>query len=239
MPKASGLVTALAVLIAWGDGASGTADLRIAGDGFRWVVDLVVLLGTGLSLLLLDADHERSRAYSPEVPVLMLLAAAGMMILAAARDARRPPHVPEFRHPAVDAVLVVGPVHHRAEARRIGRLVVALEERLAGQLGELARDFLRDRDGAGIGQRAEVEAGAADHVGDQPRIAFGETGSDQGVINRAKIGNGDVGQNQVLLVGDAQLVKAIALGNVGREKRLVFLDEIEKRALGLKVLRGK
>ena len=31
----------------------------------------------------------------------------------------------------------------------------------------------------------------------------------------------------------------IALGNIGGEKRLVFLDEIEKRALGLKVLRGK
>ena len=31
----------------------------------------------------------------------------------------------------------------------------------------------------------------------------------------------------------------IALSNVGREKRLVFLDEIEERALGFKVLRGK
>jgi NADH-quinone oxidoreductase subunit N len=36
--------------------------------------------------VLLDADQTRSRAYSPEVPVLMLLAAVGMMILAAARD---------------------------------------------------------------------------------------------------------------------------------------------------------
>jgi NADH-quinone oxidoreductase subunit N len=80
------LVVGLVVVIAWGDGAAGTADGRIAGDGFRWVVDLVVLLGTGLSLLLLDADHQRSRAYSPETPVLMLLATAGMMILAAARD---------------------------------------------------------------------------------------------------------------------------------------------------------
>ncbi len=80
-----GLV-AIVVVIAWGDGVAGTADQRIAGDGFRWAIDLVVLLGTGLSLLLLDAEHARSRAYSPEVPVLMLLAAAGMMILAAARD---------------------------------------------------------------------------------------------------------------------------------------------------------
>jgi NADH-quinone oxidoreductase subunit N len=80
------VLTAVVVLIAWGDHAGGTADQRIAGDGFRWVVDLVVLLGTGLSLVLLEADHARSAAFSPEVPVLMLLAAAGMMILAAARD---------------------------------------------------------------------------------------------------------------------------------------------------------
>ncbi len=80
------LLVGLVVMIAWGDGVSGTADQRIAGDGFRWAIDLIVLLGTALSLLLLEADHERSGAYSPEVPVLMLLAAAGMMVLAAARD---------------------------------------------------------------------------------------------------------------------------------------------------------
>ena len=80
------ILTALVVIIAWGDGAGGTADLRVAGDGFRWAIDLIVLGGTGLSLVLLEADHARSRAYSPEVPVLMLLAASGMMVLAAARD---------------------------------------------------------------------------------------------------------------------------------------------------------
>lgn len=80
------LLVALVVMIAWGDGVSGTADLRIAGDGFRWGIDLVILLGTVLALVLLDAEHHRSAAFSPEVPVLMLLAAAGMMVLAAARD---------------------------------------------------------------------------------------------------------------------------------------------------------
>ncbi len=79
------LVT-LVVAIAWGDGSAGTTDGRIAGDGFRWAIDIIILCGTGLSLLLLEADHERSGAYSPEVPVLMLLSASGMMILAAARD---------------------------------------------------------------------------------------------------------------------------------------------------------
>ena len=59
---------------------------RLAGDGFRWGVDLVILLGTVMALILLDADHHRSGAFSPEVPVLMLLAATGMMMLTAARD---------------------------------------------------------------------------------------------------------------------------------------------------------
>jgi NADH-quinone oxidoreductase subunit N len=80
------LLVAVVVIIEWGDGVSGTPDLRIAGDGFRWAVDLLILGGTGLALMLLDADHAHSGAYSPEVPVLMLLAAAGMMVLAGARD---------------------------------------------------------------------------------------------------------------------------------------------------------
>lgn len=80
------LLVGLAVMIAWGDGVLGTPDHRIAGDGFRWGIDLVILLGTVLALMLLDAEHHRSAAFSPEVPVLMLLAAAGMMVLSAARD---------------------------------------------------------------------------------------------------------------------------------------------------------
>ena len=80
------LLVGLVVMIAWGDGVNGTPDQRIAGDGFRWGIDLVILLGTVLSLILLDAEHHRSAAFSPEVPVLMLLAATGMMVLAAARD---------------------------------------------------------------------------------------------------------------------------------------------------------
>lgn len=80
------LLVSIVVVIAWGDASPGTPDLRIAGDGFRWAIDLIILAGTALSLILVDADHERSGAYNPEVPVLMLLAASGMMVLAAARD---------------------------------------------------------------------------------------------------------------------------------------------------------
>ncbi len=80
------LLVSIVVIIAWGDATAGTPDQRIASDGFRWAIDLVILVGTALSILLLEADHARSGAYSPEVPVLMLLAASGMMVLAAARD---------------------------------------------------------------------------------------------------------------------------------------------------------
>lgn len=79
-------VVALAVVIAWGDGVGGSADGRLAADGFRFTVDLVLLAATALALALLEVDHGRFRGYGPEVPALMLLALSGMMVLAAARD---------------------------------------------------------------------------------------------------------------------------------------------------------
>lgn len=80
------LLVGLIVVIAWGDGAAGSPDLRIAGDGFRWAMDLVILLGTVMALVLLEAEQHHSGAFSPEVPALILLASVGMMVLAAARD---------------------------------------------------------------------------------------------------------------------------------------------------------
>lgn len=79
-------VVALGVLIAWGDGGAGTADGRLAADGFRFTLDLVLLGATVLGLALVEVDHGRFRGYGPEVPALMLLALSGMMVLAAARD---------------------------------------------------------------------------------------------------------------------------------------------------------
>lgn len=80
------LLVALSVFIAWGDGSSASIDGRIASDGFRWSMDLIILLGTTATLMLLEAEHHRSAAYGPEVPALILLSACGMMILAGARD---------------------------------------------------------------------------------------------------------------------------------------------------------
>ena len=36
------LLVGLVVMIAWGDGVNGTPDQRIAGDGFRWAIDLLM-----------------------------------------------------------------------------------------------------------------------------------------------------------------------------------------------------
>jgi NADH-quinone oxidoreductase subunit N len=58
----------------------------IAVDNFRWMVDVVILLGTLLTLMLLIDDNEREMITAPETHVLVLLASSGMMLLAAARD---------------------------------------------------------------------------------------------------------------------------------------------------------
>jgi len=80
------LIVGATVGMSWYNGVAGTADQRIAGDGFRWAIDLIVIAGTAFTLMLLDAEHDKSHAFGPEIPVLLLLSLSGMMLLAAARD---------------------------------------------------------------------------------------------------------------------------------------------------------
>lgn len=58
----------------------------IAIDNFRWLMDVVILLGTAFAIALSMDDNMRSRISAPETHVLILLASSGMMLLAAARD---------------------------------------------------------------------------------------------------------------------------------------------------------
>ena len=58
----------------------------IAVDNFRWMVDVVILLGTILAIMLAMDDNDREDMTTPETHVLILLASSGMMLLAAARD---------------------------------------------------------------------------------------------------------------------------------------------------------
>lgn len=80
------LLVGVAVGYSWFKATPGTVDQRIAGDGFRWAIDIIVLLGAAFTLMLVDAEHEKSHAFGPEIPVLILLSVSGMMLLAAARD---------------------------------------------------------------------------------------------------------------------------------------------------------
>ena len=54
-------------------------------------------------------------------------------------------------------------------------------------VGEALGDPLGDRDRAGVGQRAIVEAGAGDDVGDQPGIRRREAGPLERLIHRRQV----------------------------------------------------
>jgi NADH-quinone oxidoreductase subunit N len=58
----------------------------IAVDNFRWLVDVIILLGTIFAIALSMDDNMRTRIKTAETHVLILLASSGMMLLAAARD---------------------------------------------------------------------------------------------------------------------------------------------------------
>ena len=62
------------------------SDGPIAVDNFRWMMDVVILLGTIGALALGIDDNDRAGTTTAETHVLILLASSGMMLLAAARD---------------------------------------------------------------------------------------------------------------------------------------------------------
>ena len=61
-------------------------DGPIAVDNFRWLMDVVILLGTIATIALGIEDNERQGVPVAESHVLVLLASSGMMLLAGARD---------------------------------------------------------------------------------------------------------------------------------------------------------
>lgn len=92
--RQTGWLSLIGVAAAFGAAAwLWAAGARVAGlpgsvavDGFRWAVDLIVLLGTGL-VVLLSLDYlDREEIRIPEYHVLVLFAAVGMMLLAGGED---------------------------------------------------------------------------------------------------------------------------------------------------------
>src|SRR2546421_163167 len=76
----------LAAVIYFLIGGYGAGPGPIAVDNYRWMVDIVILLGTMLTIMLAIDDNDREQITAPETHVLVLLASSGMMLLAAARD---------------------------------------------------------------------------------------------------------------------------------------------------------
>ncbi len=62
------------------------SDGPIAVDNFRWMADIIILLGTIGAIALGIDDNDRAGTTTAETHVLILLASSGMMLLVAARD---------------------------------------------------------------------------------------------------------------------------------------------------------
>jgi NADH-quinone oxidoreductase subunit N len=84
---AMGLIVLVIAAVVWMGTSGASANLGpIAVDGFRWTVDLVILLGA-LGTIAIAVEHNtRDGITQAESHVLVLLATSGMMILAAGRD---------------------------------------------------------------------------------------------------------------------------------------------------------
>src|SRR5690606_6579091 len=98
---------------------------------------------------------------------------------------------------------------------------------------ELLLDGLGDRDGLGVGQRAEIAAGAADHVRQQTNVRSGKAGFAGLVPQLVQILLAYVGQHQVLVMGGADLAQAVLLGQVGGGFQLFGGDVARCNRVGL------
>jgi NADH-quinone oxidoreductase subunit N len=77
---------AMAAIVWLASSGASASDGVVAVDGFRWAADAIILVGT-LMTIGLTADYRRRTALvAGESHVLVLLATAGMMLLAGARD---------------------------------------------------------------------------------------------------------------------------------------------------------
>lgn len=79
------VATLIAVVLMMFDRNAAT-DGPIAVDNFRWMADIIILLGTIGAIALGIDDNDRSGTTTAETHVLLLLASSGMMLMVAARD---------------------------------------------------------------------------------------------------------------------------------------------------------
>ena len=98
---------------------------------------------------------------------------------------------------------------------------------------ELARDRLRDGDRARRGERAIVEAGAGDDVAREAIVGGGEVSLLQRLPDGEDVVLLHMRQHDVLGMADAQLVEAVALGQIGHHAHLVGRGIARNAAIGL------
>ncbi len=79
-------VVTLGVVLAMLFSRVSASDGPIAVDNFRWMADIIILLGTIGAIALGIDDNDRGGTTTAETHVLILLASSGMMLLVAARD---------------------------------------------------------------------------------------------------------------------------------------------------------
>src|SRR5262249_30719851 len=101
------------------------------------------------------------------------------------------------------------------------------------EIAEAARDLLRHRDRACIGQAAIVEAGAGNDVGDEIDIGCGDADIVERAPQRGKIALGNMRQRQILLVPDADLAVAVAIGKLGDDIHLLRSGVAGRPTFGL------
>src|SRR5258708_2119262 len=80
---------------------------------------------------------------------------------------------------------------------------------------ETLLNCLGHRNRLAVRKRAQVPARAADDVGEQADIGRGEPQRPDLLPQRVQVGELHIGENQILLVGHAQLAERIAVGEIG------------------------
>ncbi|GAC1652340.1 MAG: NADH-quinone oxidoreductase subunit N [Gemmatimonadaceae bacterium] len=80
------VVTTIASVVAYAMNGVTVLAGPLAADNFRWMADLIFLLGALLTLIVGRDYYEKEQLTAPESHVMILFATSGMMLLGAARD---------------------------------------------------------------------------------------------------------------------------------------------------------
>src|SRR5215470_2259813 len=113
----------------------------------------------------------------------------------------------DAEHTDVANVMMSAGIHAPGHVERYLADVVQVVEVVEAPL-----DRFRDRDRLGVGERAEISAGAADDVCQQSDVRRGEPEAFQLGPQSEKLRLLHIGEHQILFVANAQLAEAVTVG---------------------------